>query len=85
MNLKALTKEDRAELLARFSGEGFPDTQIFSIERTDLKPGTSFSKEALQKFHDLIELYIGGRVMARWHRTKEAPSIIKVEIKIAVG
>ena len=85
MNLKALTKQDRAELLARFSDIAFPDTQIFQIERTALAEGTSFSPEALTKFHDLITLYIGGRVMARWTRTKEPPTIIKVEIKIAVG
>jgi len=85
MNLKALTKRDRAELLARFSDETFPDTQIFSIERTELATGTTFSAAALEKYHDLIKLYIGGRILARWQRTKEAPTIIKVEIKIAVG
>jgi hypothetical protein len=85
MNLKTLTIQDRAELLARFSDIAFPDTQTFSMERTHFSTGTSFSPEALNKFHDLITLFIGGRVMARWYRTKEPPTIIRVEIKIAVG
>ena len=73
----------RKELYDAFR-DGDSDECSFEVIRERIQPGKTFSEEALANMTQAIVLFIGGRIMARWEKTKEPPSILKVDVKVAV-
>lgn len=57
----------------------------FTIERTRIDPGLTFSQEAMEHLHDQVLVFIGTRIMRRWDTTQEPPTALTVSIKVVAS
>ena len=75
-----MTPEERlAEARASTS-----DQAAFQVVRDapDPDPRLSFSAEALDALHDEIMVWIGGRILAAWDATGQAPQTLQVVVRV---
>lgn len=80
-----MTPEQRVNLLNEFSQPEGKDTMTFTIKRVSVEEGKSFSKEALDELGEQVMLFIGARIMARWKRSKEPPTIAAISVTVKAG
>jgi hypothetical protein len=77
-----MTLKEEREILDRFSQPDFPDEISFSLSKNNFEPGKLFSQDALERFLRTIRLYIGGRIMGDYDKTKKEPEVCRVTITI---
>ncbi len=61
---------------------GDADTTEFEVFRQVIQEGRSFSPEAMENLFDCMRTFVGARMMARWQKTKEPPTVMKVTVTV---
>ena len=76
--------DDRADRFAALRA-GASDEAVFEVRRERIQPGRSFSEDAMEDLIDEVTLFVGARLMARWDRTGEPPTVLRIHVKVDVG
>lgn len=61
------------------------DKLELTVERSTLQVGRSFSEEALDHLFAQMETWVGTRIVRRWDRTGEPPTIMTVKLEVIVS
>ena len=72
-------KEERATLNT-FSEPDFSDSMSLCLIKENFEPGKLFSKKSLEKFLFMIRLFVGGRILGHFDKTKKEPEVVRVRI-----
>lgn len=79
-NKPPMSFKEEKEYLAKFAESDFQDKMSFVIHRERFDVGKLFSREAMEKFLHIIRLFVGGRVIGNYQKTKKEPEVLKVTI-----
>lgn len=74
-------KEEKAAL-EQFSEQDFPDAIYFSIIKEKPEADKLFSKGAFNRFLHILRLYVGGRILGHFNKTKKPPEVAIVHIQM---
>lgn len=58
------------------------DSMAFKIERGEIQPGRSISREALERTVEMMTAFIEARIIERWQRSSEPPTSITIELTV---
>lgn len=79
-----MNEHERAAMLAEMLTSD-SDTMVFTVGRSEIEPGVSFSEPAMDALMENVSLWIGSRIIRRWEQTNEPPSIVTVNLVVTVG
>jgi hypothetical protein len=60
-------------------------THVFTIERDTIELGRSFSEPAVTSLLQMVNAWIGTRVMRRWDATDVPPTVLTVTVEVVVA
>ena len=76
-----MPSEEKA-LLGKFSAPNFEDEFHLAIIKEKEEPGRLFSRRSFEKFLHMLRLYVGGRVLGNFEKTKQSPEVVYISIKV---
>lgn len=77
-----MTLKEEKDAFAKFSEKEVSDSINFAIIKQRDEPSRLFSQKALERFLHIIRLFIGGRIMANFDKTKKSPEVVVVHITV---
>jgi len=79
-----MDQQRRDRMVERFRRAN-TDEMTFRVKREEVQEGASFSAQAMDEILQQVNLFIGARMIERWERTGEPPTIMDVKVSMAFG
>ncbi len=77
-----MTPKEERELFNRFAEPNHPDVFTCVIRRNNHRPGYLFSKKPLGKLLHTLRLFVGGRILGNYDKTKKEPEVMIVTVQV---
>ena len=79
---RPMPHKEEKEAYQLFSTPDYNDSSNFILSKLKFEEGKLFSVNALEKFLYMIRLFIGGRIIGNYEKTKREPEVVKVTVTV---